>query len=115
MDREARVRVPQPGGERSFWLQEALAWEAGEPCPPLQAKLVADVCIVGGGFAGLWTANELIRRDPSLRIALLEADICGGGASGSAVSPVPFCRPRQRRTPERAESATCTGWPMCTG
>jgi glycine/D-amino acid oxidase-like deaminating enzyme len=82
MDREARVRVPQPGGERSFWLQEALAWDAGEPCPPLEAKLVADVCIVGGGFAGLWTANELIGRDPSLRIALLEADICGGGASG---------------------------------
>jgi glycine/D-amino acid oxidase-like deaminating enzyme len=37
---------------------------------------------VGAGFAGLWTAVELSAREPSLRIALLEADICGGGASG---------------------------------
>jgi glycine/D-amino acid oxidase-like deaminating enzyme len=37
---------------------------------------------VGAGFAGLWTAIELSAREPSLRIALLEADICGGGASG---------------------------------
>ena len=54
----------------------------GEPCPPLDAKVVADVCIVGGGFAGLWTAIELSAREPGLRIALLEQDICGGGASG---------------------------------
>ena len=44
--------------------------------------MAADVCIVGGGFAGLWTAQELLDRDPALRIVLLEADICGGGASG---------------------------------
>jgi glycine/D-amino acid oxidase-like deaminating enzyme len=48
----------------------------------LTANLVCDVCIVGGGFAGLWTALELSSRDPGLRIALLERDICGGGASG---------------------------------
>ena len=54
----------------------------GSPCPPLDAKVVADVCIVGGGFAGLWTAIELSAREPGMRIALLERDICGGGASG---------------------------------
>jgi glycine/D-amino acid oxidase-like deaminating enzyme len=43
---------------------------------------VADVCVVGGGFTGLWTALSLKRRDPSLSVAVLEADICGGGASG---------------------------------
>jgi glycine/D-amino acid oxidase-like deaminating enzyme len=63
-------------------LQEALAADIGEPCPPLDAKVGADVCIVGGGFAGLWTAIELSAREPGLRIALLERDICGGGASG---------------------------------
>ncbi|HSL15971.1 MAG TPA: hypothetical protein VK962_06795, partial [Actinomycetota bacterium] len=63
---------PAPGFERSFWLQEALAADPGEPCPPLSTRVRADVCIVGGGFAGLWTANELIEREPSLRIALLE-------------------------------------------
>jgi glycine/D-amino acid oxidase-like deaminating enzyme len=40
------------------------------------------VCIVGGGHAGLWTAVELASRQPGMRIALLERDICGGGASG---------------------------------
>jgi glycine/D-amino acid oxidase-like deaminating enzyme len=76
------VEVPAPGAARSFWLQEALAADPGEPAPPLAATLSADVCIVGGGFAGLWTAIELTEREPDLRIALLERDICGGGASG---------------------------------
>jgi glycine/D-amino acid oxidase-like deaminating enzyme len=74
--------MPDPGSARSFWLQEALAHDPGEPCPPLAAHVVADVCIVGGGFAGLWTAVRLTERDPSLRIALVEQDIVGGGASG---------------------------------
>jgi glycine/D-amino acid oxidase-like deaminating enzyme len=51
-------------------------------CPPLGTRVVADVCIVGGGFAGLWAAVELSQRAPGMRIALLERDICGGGASG---------------------------------
>lgn len=42
----------------------------------------ADVCIVGGGFTGLWTALSLAQSRPSLRLVLLETDICGGGASG---------------------------------
>src|SRR5206468_12888805 len=66
----------------SFWLEEALRHDPGEHCPPLDAHVVADVCIVGGGFAGLWTAERLSERDPSLRIAILEQDIVGGGASG---------------------------------
>ena len=82
MSPRPRLDVPDPGAARSFWLQEALAADPGEPCPPLEANLAADVCIVGGGFAGLWTAVELSRREPSMRIALLEQDICGGGASG---------------------------------
>jgi glycine/D-amino acid oxidase-like deaminating enzyme len=74
--------MPDPGSARSFWLQEALANDPGEHCPPLDTHVVADVCIVGGGFAGLWTAVRLSERDPSLRIALVEQDIVGGGASG---------------------------------
>src|SRR5207247_14728 len=77
-----RVDMPDPGAARSFWLEEALRHDPGEHCPPLDAHVVADVCIVGGGFAGLWTAVRLSERDPSLRIALLEQDIVGGGASG---------------------------------
>ena len=41
-----------------------------------------DVAIVGGGFTGLWTARYLADADPSLRIAVLEAETCGFGASG---------------------------------
>lgn len=77
-----RIEMPDPGVARSYWLEEALASEAGAVCPPLHNKVAADVCIVGGGFAGLWTAIMLTDREPSLRITLVESDICGGGASG---------------------------------
>ncbi len=68
---------------RSYWLEEALRIDPGTPCPPLEGDVAADVCIVGGGFSGLWTAYELGERDPSLGIVVLEADICGAGGSGA--------------------------------
>lgn len=48
----------------------------------LRQNVDVDVAIVGGGFTGLWTARELKRRDPHLRIAVLEKSVCGFGASG---------------------------------
>src|SRR4051794_6752495 len=74
--------MPRPGAARSFWLQEALTHDPGEPTPPLEANVTADACIVGGGFAGLWTAVRLTERAPGMRIVILEQDIVGGGASG---------------------------------
>ncbi len=43
-------------GSISFWYQET-----GIPPlrPPLRETLDADVCIVGGGFTGMWTAYYL--------------------------------------------------------
>jgi len=41
-----------------------------------------DVCIVGAGFTGLWTAYHLAERDPGLRIAVVEREVAGFGASG---------------------------------
>jgi len=76
------IDLPRPGASRSFWLQEALTDEPVEPTPPLEANVVADVCIVGGGFAGLWTAVRLTERAPGMRIVIVEQDIVGGGASG---------------------------------
>jgi len=42
----------------------------------------ADVCIVGAGYTGLWTAYYLKRADPSLHIVVLESRFAGFGASG---------------------------------
>ena len=50
--------------------------------PTLERHLDVDVAIVGGGFTGLWTARELLRRDPTLHVAVLEKELCGFGASG---------------------------------
>ena len=49
---------------------------------PLRGAADADVAIVGAGYTGLWTAYYLIRADPSLRIAIVEAEQAGFGASG---------------------------------
>jgi len=49
---------------------------------PLSGSATADVAIIGGGYTGLWTAYYLARRDPSLRIVILEAEQAGFGASG---------------------------------
>jgi glycine/D-amino acid oxidase-like deaminating enzyme len=60
----------------------------------LDGDTSVDVAIVGGGLTGLWTAYYLTRRDPGLRIAVLEAEVAGFGASGrnggwcSALYPV---------------------------
>ncbi|MYV66520.1 FAD-dependent oxidoreductase, partial [Streptomyces sp. SID2131] len=34
-------------------------------------------------FTGLWTALEILRRAPGTDVVLIEADVCGGGASGA--------------------------------
>ncbi|WP_162916753.1 NAD(P)/FAD-dependent oxidoreductase [Dongia deserti] len=66
---------------RCAWLREAIA--PGEiDAPALEGEQRADVCIVGGGYAGMWTALEIKRRAPATDVAIVEADICGGGASG---------------------------------
>ena len=67
----------------SWWLEQALAAEGDPPpAPALAGDATADVAIVGGGYTGLWTALALRERAPELRVALLEAEICGHGPSG---------------------------------
>ena len=50
--------------------------------PALDVSTRADVCIVGAGFTGLWTALALKRRSPGTDVVLIDGDVCGGGASG---------------------------------
>jgi glycine/D-amino acid oxidase-like deaminating enzyme len=52
------------------------------PRPALTDDLSVDVAIVGGGLTGLWTAYYLLAASPDLRIAVLEKEIAGFGASG---------------------------------
>lgn len=75
---------PPNAASRSYWVQDAItdepAYVEGEP---LTSAVRADVCIVGGGLTGLWTAIELKQRDPSAEVVLIEASLCGAGASGT--------------------------------
>jgi glycine/D-amino acid oxidase-like deaminating enzyme len=41
---------------QSLWLEQAAQSEGLSPLEPLRDTKRADVCVVGGGFAGLWTA-----------------------------------------------------------
>ncbi len=73
-----------PTGERYRTLS---LWWDGLPGtltvrPPLPGDTEVDVAVVGGGLTGLWTAYYLHRADPDLRIAVLERDVAGFGASG---------------------------------
>ncbi len=68
-------------GEISYWM--AARPETDQPRrAPLDHDETADVCIVGAGFTGLWTAYLLHRHDPSLDIRVLESERAGYGASG---------------------------------
>lgn len=79
----ARYRLWQPvvarEDERSFWLQDA---GAKAETAPLAGEASCDVAIIGGGYTGLWTALRLKEQAPDLKITILEADLCGSGASG---------------------------------
>jgi glycine/D-amino acid oxidase-like deaminating enzyme len=52
------------------------------PRPALAGDLAVDVAIVGAGYTGLWTAYYLAVADPGIRIAVIEAETAGFGASG---------------------------------
>jgi glycine/D-amino acid oxidase-like deaminating enzyme len=78
----AGVKAPV-NGEISFWWADL----GGPPPvsarrPPLTSSLQVDVCIVGGGYTGLWTAYYLAQAAPELQIVVVESEFCGYGASG---------------------------------
>ncbi len=66
-------------GGLSFWQAQL-----GSPTlrAPLRSSTAVDVCVVGAGLTGLWTAYYLKRAAPSLTIAVLEREFAGFGASG---------------------------------
>jgi len=66
--------------EDSLW--RSTAGDSFTPRPSLPGDIDVDVAIVGAGYTGLWTAYYLHGIDPSLRIAIVEREIAGFGASG---------------------------------
>ncbi|HEX6447585.1 MAG TPA: FAD-binding oxidoreductase [Streptosporangiales bacterium] len=90
----------------SFWF--ATVPGSLEPRPSLPGTTDVDVAIVGAGFTGLWTAYYLLEADPSLRVAVVEAEIAGYGASGrnggwcSALYPVSVSTLAREHGPDAA-------------
>ncbi|MEV6104920.1 FAD-binding oxidoreductase [Streptomyces sp. NPDC051940] len=66
-------------GSVSHWFREI-----GLPSPgaPLPGDAQADVCLIGAGYTGLWTAYYLKKAQQDLRIVVLESEFAGFGASG---------------------------------
>ena len=62
-----------------FWLEGA---DRPESNPTLVRNEHADLCIVGGGYTGLWTALIAKERDPSCDVVLIDMGEVGGAASG---------------------------------
>jgi glycine/D-amino acid oxidase-like deaminating enzyme len=79
-----RAPVPVPSAAAEGCRHE-IYWrgtEPVEPGPPLEGEVRCDVCIVGGGYTGMWTAYFLKQAEPSLDVRIVEADYAGAGASG---------------------------------
>ena len=64
---------------KPFWTDRL---PARDPYPPLEGGAEADLCIVGGGFTGLWAALHAKADDPGRDVVVLEAERIAHGASG---------------------------------
>jgi len=78
--------------------------------PTLTHDLDVDVAIIGAGFTGLWTAYYLHQRNPELRIAIVESEVAGFGASGrnggwcSALFPTGIDKLARQFSPDQARA-----------
>lgn len=72
--------TPSRLGDISFWYADMGGIPA--PRPALQGDTSVDVCIIGAGYTGLWTAHYLKKAAPDLSILSVEKHFAGYGASG---------------------------------
>jgi glycine/D-amino acid oxidase-like deaminating enzyme len=89
-------------GDPPFWLEGD--HQVRPRREPLPGSVDVDVAIVGAGYTGLWTAYYLKREDPSLRIAVLDTQFPGYGASGRNGGWVTAFFPGPREIYERTSS-----------
>ncbi|MET0458699.1 MAG: FAD-dependent oxidoreductase, partial [Ilumatobacteraceae bacterium] len=62
-----------------YWYEDV---DAPDSNPTLVRNESCDLCIVGGGYTGLWTAIIAKERDPSRDVVLIDAGEIGSAASG---------------------------------
>jgi glycine/D-amino acid oxidase-like deaminating enzyme len=62
-----------------FWLESA---DIPDSNPTLVRDTHCDLCIVGGGYTGLWTAVIAKERDPARDVVIIDKGEIGGAASG---------------------------------
>jgi glycine/D-amino acid oxidase-like deaminating enzyme len=102
------VGCPLSADYRSLSLWHDTAGDDFVPRPALPGPASYDVAIVGAGLTGLWSAYYLNRADPSLRVAVLEQEVAGYGASGrnggwcSALFPTSWDRLVAESSPDGA-------------
>jgi len=80
-----RGEIPGSGAAPTaavFWFDGDPRWAPPEDVTPLTTTTTTDVCVVGGGFTGLWSALYLKRLAPETDVVLLEREFCGSGAAG---------------------------------
>src|SRR5579872_3400347 len=71
-----RPVLPQ---DQVFWY---LNNNSSSIAAPLMHDITTDVLVIGGGMAGLTTAQKF--RDKGLSVVLIEKNYCGAGASGKS-------------------------------
>ncbi len=96
-------------------LRALSLWWDGLPGPigaraPVGADLDVDVAVIGAGFTGLWTAYYILSAAPGTRVAVLDKEVAGFGASGrnggwcSALFPASDSRIARRHGTEAARA-----------
>lgn len=71
-----------------FWIDDKAH---PDPTSALTTSISADLCVIGAGFTGLWSALLAKESDPSLDVVLLEASQAGNGASGRNGGFMDYC------------------------
>jgi glycine/D-amino acid oxidase-like deaminating enzyme len=62
-----------------YWYEDV---DEPDSNPTLVRTESCDLCVIGGGYTGLWTAIIAKERDPSRDVVLIDAHECGSAASG---------------------------------
>ena len=99
-----------------YWYDDA---DEPDSNPTLVRAEHCDLCVVGGGYTGLWTAIIAKERDPSRDVILIDAAEIGSAASGRNGGFMESTLTHgiangQRRFPDEIECSSGSGWRTST-